>query len=392
MNSVWHRRGFLEFLMASPVMAAQNAGSVLKDPKDALNVLDFEPAARQVLPPAHFAYLRTGVDDDATLRANSEAFRHIQLRARRLIDVRKADPATELFGVRWETPIHLSPCGNQRAFHEEGELAVARAARSRRTLQILSTVANSSVQDVSRETGGPVWFQLYATDRWENTERLVRRAEDAGCPVLVLTVDQNGGRNTETLSRARRVDTRPCAACHGTERGASYRRKPMFDGLDMTGASSQNPGMTWEFVDRLKKLTRMKLVLKGIVTREDTELCLKHGVDGIIVSNHGGRGEESNRSTIECLPEVVSVAGNLIPVLIDGGIRRGTDIFKALALGARGVGIGRPFLWGLAAFGQPGVERVLDILRAELVMVMKQCGTRSIAEINRSHVLERRQQ
>jgi len=161
----------------------------------------------------------------------------------------------------------------------------------------------------------------------------------------------------------------------------------MFDGIDMAGIGVYNAGVTWEFARRLRDLTRMKLVLKGIQTREDAQLCREHGIDGIIVSNHGGRAEETGRSTIECLPEVVAGAGDKVTVLIDGGFRRGTDIFKALALGARGVSIGRPYCWGLAAFGQPGVEKVIDLLRAELELIMRQCGVRTIAEINRSFVV-----
>ena len=160
----------------------------------------------------------------------------------------------------------------------------------------------------------------------------------------------------------------------------------MFKGIDMNGAGVYNPAMTWDSVRRLRDVTPMKLVLKGIQTREDAELCRENGIDGIIVSNHGGRAEETGRSTIECLPEVVSGAGSKITVMIDGGFRRGTDIFKALALGARAVGIGRPYIWGLAAFGQSGVEKVIGLLCAELDLVMRQCGTRSIAEIGRSAV------
>jgi isopentenyl diphosphate isomerase/L-lactate dehydrogenase-like FMN-dependent dehydrogenase len=160
----------------------------------------------------------------------------------------------------------------------------------------------------------------------------------------------------------------------------------MFSGIDVAGLRTSNPALNWEHVRRLKKMTAMKLLIKGIETREDTKLCLENGVDGLIVSNHGGRAEESGRGTIDCLPEVAEAAGGRIPVLIDGGIRRGTDIFKALALGARAVFIGRPYVWGMAAFGQAGVERVLDILRIELELAMKQCGARSIGEIGRGSV------
>jgi isopentenyl diphosphate isomerase/L-lactate dehydrogenase-like FMN-dependent dehydrogenase len=252
---------------------------------------------------------------------------------------------------------------------------------------ILSTASTCSVEEVTEAAGRPIWYQLYATSRWEVSQKLVRRAEAAGCPVLVLTVDLPVGRNTETLERLRRMDSRKCSLCHAAEPLAYFRRKPMFEGIDMTGITVNNPSMTWDFVRRLKEMTRMKLVVKGIVTREDAQLCREYGVDGIIVSNHGGRAEESARSTIDCLPEVLDGAGTKISVLIDGGFRRGTDVFKALALGARAVCVGRPYLWGLGAFGQPGVERVLDILRAELELVMKQCGARSIAEVGRSLVM-----
>lgn len=160
----------------------------------------------------------------------------------------------------------------------------------------------------------------------------------------------------------------------------------MFGGIDMTGVGVYNAAVTWEFARRLREITRMKLVLKGIQTREDAQLCREHGIDGIIVSNHGGRAEETARSTIECLSEVMAGAGDKLTVLVDGGFRRGTDIFKALALGVRGVSIGRPYCWGLAAFGQAGVEKVIELLRAELELIMRQCGVRSIGEISRSFV------
>lgn len=382
------RREFLRFLAASPLLAAQPpAATPLAGPDEAINVMDFEAAARQALPPAHFGYLSTGVDDDATLRANREGFKRIQLRPRRLVDVTRVDTRVELYGTTWDTPILLAPIGNQRAFHPEGELAVARAGRAKRTLQILSTATNCSVEDVTAAAGRPVWYQLYPTQRWEVTERLVRRAEAAGSPVLVLTVDTLSGRRTETFERFKKLDSRKCESCHGVGHKDFFKRKPMFDGIDTVGLITGNSALTWEHVRRLKKLTAMKLLIKGIETREDALLCRETGVDGIVVSNHGGRAEESGRGTIECLPEVVDAAGGKIPVLIDGGFRRGGDVFKALALGARAVAIGRPYVWGLSAFGQAGVERVLDMMRGELELVMRQCGTRTIAEIGRRSVM-----
>jgi isopentenyl diphosphate isomerase/L-lactate dehydrogenase-like FMN-dependent dehydrogenase len=273
-------------------------------------------------------------------------------------------------------------------FHADGEIGVARAAQAKKSLQILSTVTSHSVEDVIKARGGPVWYQLYAVSNWGMTERIVKRAEDAGCPVLAWTIDLLGGRNTEMASRYRRIDDRECSSCHGEPFGAINQR-PMFEGLDMKGAVMNSPTFTWDNVDRLKKATKMKLVLKGIETREDARLCVEHGVDGILVSNHGGRATETYRATIECLPEVVDAVGGRIPVMVDGGIRRGTDVYKALAFGARAVGIGRPYIWGLSAFGQPGVEKVIDLLNGEFRMTMRQCGARSVAEITRATVAYR---
>jgi 4-hydroxymandelate oxidase len=391
-----NRRNFLKFLAASPLFASLPARAwqthtldeILASPKDALDVMDFEAAARKALPPAHWGYMTSGVDDNVTRDTNHEAYKHIQLRPRKLVDVSKIDTRVELFGTTWDSPIFLCPVGAQGMFHADGELGVARAAQAKKALQILSTVTTHSVEDVIKARGGPVWYQLYAVSNWSHTEKVVKRAEDAGCPVVAWTIDLLGGRNTETASRFRRTDTRQCADCHGEPFG-SVSTRPMFDKLDMKGVAMNSPTFTWEYVDRLKKATRMKVVLKGIETREDARLCVEHGVDGILVSNHGGRATETYRGTIECLPEVVEAVGGRIPVMVDGGIRRGTDAYKALALGARAVGIGRPYIWGLSAFGQPGVEKVIEILGREFELTMKQCGARSLSEISRSTVLVR---
>lgn len=411
------RRRFLRLLAASPVLASfsfpslekllmsgnGNAASVcdalesiaqgedlIASPEQAINVMEFEAVARKKLPPAHFGFLATGVDDDATLRANCEGFGRLQIRAHRLVDVQKVDMSIRLFGVTWDSPIVLAPVSSQKAFHPEGEIAVAKAARAKGHLQVLSTVTSSPVEAVNGARGAPVWFQLYPTNDWNITRALTKRAEAAGCPVLVLTTDLVGSTNRETLAKFRRIDSRQCNDCHvrGFTASGVFSQRPMFSGLDVSKVNSAIPlNMTWDIVKRLRDTTTMKLVIKGIVTREDAQLAVEHGVDGVIVSNHGGRGEESNRSTIESLPEVVEGAAGRIPVLVDGGFRRGTDIFKALALGANGVCIGRPYAWGLAAFGQLGVETVLEILRRELQTIMRQTGTTSVDKITRAHVV-----
>jgi len=377
----------MAFLAGSPLfpaILAQLPASTLNSPDQALTVMDFEEAARRVLPPAHWGYMASGVDDDLTMKANREAFAHFQLRPRRLVDVSSVDLRTEVFGTTWTAPIFLCPIGGQKMFHAEGELAVARAAASKQTTQVLSTATSIPIEDVARALGTAPWYQLYMPNQWQGTERLVRRVESTGVPVLVWTIDLLGGRNMETAERFRRADTRTCTACHSSARGGrAIDELPMLSGIP---GGMNPPGATWEYVDRLKKLTRMKLVLKGIETREDARLAREHGVDGIIVSNHGGRATETGSATIDELAEVIDGAGSQVPVFVDSGFRRGTDIYKALALGARAVGIGRPYVWALSAFGQAGVERVIDILRAELTLTMRQCGTTRIKDITRAMI------
>ncbi len=315
----------------------------------AINVFDLEAVAKTKLPPAHWGYLTSGVEDNATLAANQTSFSQYHLRPRRLIDVSRIDMKRTLFDTEWSSPLFLCPVASQKAFHPEGEIAVARAARKQKHLQILSTASTSSVEDVMQARGEPVWYQLY-TYGWEITQSMVERAETAGCPVLVLTVDQHlPGQNSETRFRYIRKDPRKCTECHIPD--DRLRNKPMFDQVDLsTYDGGHRSKMTWEFVDKLRKTTNMKLVIKGIVTAEDARLCLEHGVDGIIVSNNGGRAQETGWATLDSLPEVVKAIDGKIPVMIDGGFRRGTDIYKALALGATAVGVGRPYLCGFAAF------------------------------------------
>jgi isopentenyl diphosphate isomerase/L-lactate dehydrogenase-like FMN-dependent dehydrogenase len=340
----------------------------------------------------HWAYMMSGVEDDDTLKANREGFKQVQIRPRRLVDATKVNLRTEWWGMAYSSPIFLCPTGLEKSIHLEGELAVARAAKMRRTLQVLSCATSTGVEDVNRALERPAWFQLYAASSWAVTEKLVRRAQAAGCPVVALTVDNTTGRNSKTYLRLRPKDLRQCAACHDGEPGTAIKERRMYDGIDMGGVNPHNPAMDWAFVDRLRKLVSVKLMIKGIDTREDARLAVEHGFDGIWVSNHGGRATETGRATIEALPEVVEAAANRIPVFVDGGFRRGTDVFKALALGAKAVGIGRPFLGGLGAFGQAGVDRVIEILQGELKLVMGNCGTTTVAGITRDHVASRKDQ
>ena len=266
---------------------------------------------------------------------------------------------------------------------------MARAAKAKGHLQMLSTVASTGVEDVNEARGEPVWYQLYLAYDWAQTKKLVERVERAGCPALALTVDNTMGSNRETVKRFAKLDRRDCTACHETDYQDYLGTKPMYDGLEIPGRSDYASAMDWEFVRRLRDATSMKLLIKGIVRGDDAELAVENGVDGIIVSNHGARAVASGLSTIECLPEVVDAVRGRITVLVDSGFRRGTDVYKALALGADAVCIGRPYLWGLASFGQAGVEMVLELLRNELELVMKQMGTTSVSAIAKSDLVSR---
>ena len=292
------RRQFLGFLAASPALALAGTGTglvqrllaattdgashaqqadLVASATEALSVFDFQAVARQVLPTAHYAYLATSVDDDRMLEVNREGFRQFQLRMRRLVDVRTIDTSVDIFGSRWETPIVIQPTGSNGAFHPDAELAVARAAKAKGHLQMLSTVASTPIEEVIAARGGPIWFQLYAATDWTLTEAMVRRAEAAGAAAVVLTVDLQAGSNRLTALRGIRADDRDCALCHDPD-----QPRAMHTHLDpssfVTGGRpprtgpSRPVGMTWDYVTRLKNATSMKVLVKGIVTGEDASL------------------------------------------------------------------------------------------------------------------------
>ena len=405
------RRRFMGWLAGSPLLAALPAGTlaqsydalrganvatgadgIITDPHEAINVFEFEPAAKKALfaqgAPTHWGYLDSGVDGDATRDANHTAYAKYNIRVQRLIDARKIDTSVKILGETWGSPIFICPVSSLGAYDGEAGVAVARAAGKRKHQMILSTVDNASIADVNMAHGSPAWFMLYPTDDWNVTQALVRKAQAAGSPAIVLTVDRQGGRNTEDMFRMRRLDKRDCTLCHKPGAFANeVSRKANFNGIDVSKVTNlYGTGMTWEFVDRLRAIVKGKLVLKGIMTGEDAKEATRHGVDAIIVSNHGGRAEDSGQATISVLVEVVDAVGGRIPVLIDGGVRRGTDVVKALALGASAVGIGRPYVWGLASFGEPGVDRVLEIMDNEFITIMRQVGALNIDQITRDNV------
>jgi isopentenyl diphosphate isomerase/L-lactate dehydrogenase-like FMN-dependent dehydrogenase len=388
------RRRMLQFLSASPlfarralaetappadpmIWAPRDLERLIADPKDAIDVFDFEPVMRQNVPPAHFGYMATGVDDEITLRANRAAFGKFALRPRRLVDVSKIDMNADILGTTYASPIVLAPTGSNRAFHADAEIAVAKAANH---LQVLSTVATTSIEDAIAARDAPVWFQLYTTQRWEVAAALIKRAEAAGAPVIAVTLDVRSAAKWATFARLRRTDTRDCVSCHGANTYLS--RKPNFAGIDLAGMTGTVvTNLIWDTIARLRDSVKVKLVLKGIQAFEDAKLAADAGIDAIVVSNHGGRVEDGVSATIDVLPEIVAAVGGRMPILIDSGFRRGSEIVKALALGAGAVCIGRPYLWGLGAFGQAGVERVLAILRAETRMAMQQLGAPSLKDL-----------
>jgi 4-hydroxymandelate oxidase len=398
------RRKFLQFLAASPLLAAsdlaamaaetpsrlpdpmvwspRNLDKLIASPKDAINVFDFEPVMAKNVPPSHFGYMASGIDDEVTLRANREGFQKFVLRPRRLVDVSKVDMSVDLLGTKFDSPIIVAPTGGHRGYHADGESGVARAAKIGDHLQILSSQATTSIKDTIAARGKPIWYQLYATNKFEVAKHHVQSAEAQGATVVAITVDRSGGRNQETLFRLQKTDTRDCKSCHDTSSlAAQQRSKPIYDGADLSGLTNiQSSAMSWDYAKRIRDATKMKCVLKGILAWEDAKIAAENGFDGIIVSNHGGRSDEAGRSTIDTLPEIIEVAGAM-PVLIDSGFRRGTDIVKALCMGARGVAVGRPYLWGLGAFGEAGVARVLELLRTELRAAMQQAGAPTIKHL-----------
>src|SRR3954464_15716556 len=399
------RRRFLQFLSSSPLLpyaslaaaaadgplapnrlpdpilwAPMKTEELIGSPREAINVFGFEPVARKNVPPAHFGYMASGVDDEVTLRANREGFLKFQLRPRRLVDVSKVDMSVNILGTKYSSPIVCAPVGGQRSFHDDAESGVARAAKAGDHLQILSTMTSDTVEDVIKARGAPIWMQLYATNKWEVAAAITKRAENAGCTALAVTVDRSGGRNQETLFRLRPDDTRDCSGCH--DRGSlqtTLKTRAMWRGLDLTGLrNTQSSNMTWDFFKRMRDHTKMKLLAKGILSWEDAAMAADAGLDGIIVSNHGARSEDSGRATIDALPEIVEAVKGRIPILVDSGFRRGSDVVKALCMGATAVCVGRPYIWGLGAFGQAGAERALELLRIETRAMMQQVGAPNV--------------
>ena len=351
-----------------------------------LTIDEFEAIARERMERSAYDYYAGGSGEERTLAANREAFNRIPLRPRVLIDVSAIDTRTTILGQPLDLPVMLAPTAFNRLAHADGEMAAARAARSAGTIMINSTLSTCALEDVSIACDGPLWFQLYVYKDRSFTQELVARAETAGCRALVLTVDTpllgrryRDVRNNFALPEGITMKNFEAAMTNAARWGAhSSFSSYVHDLFDAT--------LSWKAVEWLRTQTRLPIVVKGIMTEEDAHLAVDAGVNGIVVSNHGGRQLDGAPASIEALPEVVAAVAGRAEVLMDGGIRRGTDVLKALALGARAVCIGRPYLWALAANGEAGVRDVLRILKDELELAMALSGRPSIASIDRSLV------
>lgn len=353
-----------------------------------INLADYEALAQLKLPPAAWDYYRSGSEDESTLRANRAAFAHVRLRPRVLADVSACELGTAVLGQEVSMPILVAPTAYHCLAHPEGECATAAAAGAAGTLMVASTLATRSLEEIAGAAGGPLWFQLYVYRDRRLSESLVRRAEAAGYRALVLTVD------TPRLGR-READIRngfglpphlTMANMRDEEEPEIHADRPGASGLALHADARFDQGLSWEAIDWLRSITSLPIIVKGIVTAEDALEAVARGVAGIVVSNHGGRQLDGAVATLEALPEVAEAAAGRCEVYLDGGVRRGTDVLKALALGARAVLIGRPVLWGLAADGPDGVRRVLELLRAELALALALAGQPSVRAVGRSLV------
>ncbi|MEX0750135.1 MAG: alpha-hydroxy acid oxidase [Dehalococcoidia bacterium] len=339
---------------------------------DAHNLRDFEELARACMEPGQFAYYAGGSGDEVTLRDNESAFARRRLRPRVLVDVSQIDTATTLLGQAVTMPVGIAPTAQHGLAHPEGECATVRAASRAGALYVASTQSTRPIEEIGAADGGPFWFQLYVQDNTgPRTEALIRRAESAGCTAIALTVDLAVPGRRERELRAL-LDT-------------SVLRPGNFP--DAPAAAPPPVTLTWSDVTWLRATTKLPIILKGIMTGEDARLAVEHGVDAVWVSNHGGRQLDRASASIDVLEEIVdAVAGNA-EVYLDGGVRRGSDVVTALALGARAVFVGRPILYALACGGQEGVTLALDLMAAEVRYSMSLLGTPSISDITRAHVV-----
>jgi 4-hydroxymandelate oxidase len=353
-------------LVTARIVRLQAQGAELDQ---ALSLADFESLARNHISHGAWERIQGGAADELTVRWNREAYEHLRLRPRVLVDVSKLDTRVKLFGEELPFPILLSPTGAQGFVYPDGDLASARGAGAAGAILVISSSASVRVEEVAKAATRPVWFQLYVQKDRGFTRDLVQRAEGAGCRAICVTVDSptHGARNREERARGE-LPERPL---------------PNLKGKDYL-----DPTLSWKDIDWLRGFARTPVLLKGVLNPDDAAIAVKAGVSGIIVSNHGGRNLDTVPATISVLPLVAERVDGRIPLIVDGGVRRGTDVLKALALGATAVGIGRPYLYGLGVGGADGVARVVEILRREFEMAMMLTGRPTISSIDRSVIWE----
>jgi len=347
-----------------------------------LNVHDYERAAEEALDPAAFGYFAGAANDEWTLRENRAAFDRWVLRPRMLVDVSEVTTATTVLGAEASMPLLVAPTAYQRMAHPEGELAMARGAAAAGTVMCLSTLATSTIEEVAEASGdGPRWFQLYWSPDRGVVRDVVERAEVAGFTALLLTVDlPELGRRERDLRTGFEIPEEipvPIFLALAENVGA-------ISPTDINWAVDRS--LTWRDLDWLRSVSRLPVLVKGILTAEDAVLAVESGADGVVVSNHGGRQLDGVAAALDALPEVVEAVGDRGVVLMDSGVRRGTDVVKALALGAQAVLAGRAPLWGLAVDGADGVQRVLELLREEIALALALCGCASPGAVTREHV------
>lgn len=355
-------------------------------PAEVASLTDYEALAKKCLNPQVWAYVAGGAADELTVSENVAAFSRLLLRGRVLCDLAGGTTRIDLFGHSYAAPVLLAPTAFQKLLHPDGELATVLGAGAAQTPMVVSTQASVSLEDIARDAIAPLWFQLYVQPDRDFTAALVRRAEAVGYRVLVVTVDApvSGIRNREQRAGFALPPQIEAVNLRNARPLSSYA--PLPDGQALLGGPLLAAAPTWRDIGWLKSITAMPIVLKGIMCAEDASRAVSEGADGIIVSNHGGRTLDTMPATISVLREIVDVVDQRVPVLLDGGIRRGTDILKALALGARAVLIGRPYLYALAVAGAPGVCHALRILRAELEVAMALTGCATLSDIGPSVV------
>ncbi len=352
-----------------------------------VNLNEYEALACDRLPPMVYDYFAEGANDEVTLAENMRAWQRLRLQPRALVDVSRIDTTTTVLGRTVTMPVLTAPCSFNALAHPEGECAVARATSAAGIIQIVSMTATKSIEEIAAASPGPRWLQLICFRDREITRDLVRRAEEAQCSALCLTIDQplQGRRERDLRNRfhlppgVTMKNLEPYAA----GRLAADAGSPLAQYVDEMFDAS----LTWEVVDWLRSVTSLPILVKGILTAEGANHAIEHGAAGVIVSNHGGRQLDGVISTCEALPAVVDAVAGRAEVLVDAGIRRGTDVLKALALGARAVLIGRPYLWALAVDGEQGVSRALDLLHQEIILAMGLTGRPTVPQIDRTLIL-----